>query len=149
MAVVSPTSVAYISCRRSIPVPALPPPSTHMQAHIASRLNALLLLGLGAWGYLGSDSPSPTALIPVVFGTLILVCNPGVKSHNKVIAHVAVVLTLVVALGLGMALKGAVGREDTMAIVRVGIMLVSSIYAMVAFIQSFKAARVAREQEAA
>lgn len=117
-----------------------------MQAHIASRINALLLLGLGAWGYLGSESPSPTALIPVGFGALILLCNPGVKKHNKAIAHVAVLLTLLVGLGLVMPLKGAIGRGDSMAIARVAIMLASTVFAMVAFIGSFKAARLAREQ---
>ncbi len=122
------------------------PTGQTMQAHIASRINALLLLGLGAWGYLGSESPSPTALIPVGFGALILLCNPGVKKHNKAIAHVAVLLTLLVGLGLVMPLKGAIGRGDSMAIARVAIMLASTVFAMVAFIGSFKAARLAREQ---
>lgn len=117
-----------------------------MQAHTASRLNAVLLLALGTWGYVGSDTPSATALIPVVIGAVILVCNPGVRAHHKVLAHIAVLLTLIVTLGLIMPLKGAIGRSDGMAIARVAIMLASSVYAMVAFIQSFKAARLAREQ---
>lgn len=116
-----------------------------MQAHVASRINAFLLLALGAYGYLGSDSPSPTALIPVVIGGVILVCNPGVRAHHKVLAHLAVVLTLIVTLGLVMPLKGAIGRSDWMAVARVAVMLLSSVYAIVAFIQSFKAARLARE----
>ena len=33
---------------------------------------------------------SPTALIPVGFGTVLILCTPGVKKQNKVIAHVAV-----------------------------------------------------------
>ena len=69
----------------------------------------------------------------------------GVKTENKVIAHIAVVLTLIMILGLAMPLKGAIGREDTMAIVRVAIMVITGILAMVAFIGSFKAARKARE----
>ena len=43
-----------------------------MKAHVASFMNAVVLVGFGLWGYLGSETPSKTALIPVVFGMLIL-----------------------------------------------------------------------------
>ncbi len=115
-----------------------------MKAHIANLINGLALAGLGTWGALGAASP--TAWIPVAFGVILLLCTPGVKSENKIIAHVAVLLTLLVLLSLGMPLKGSISRGDTMAIVRVGIMIVTGILAMVAFIGSFRAARKAREQ---
>ena len=43
-----------------------------MKAHVASLINAILLVGLGAWGYFGSETPSPTALIPVAVGAILL-----------------------------------------------------------------------------
>lgn len=116
-----------------------------MNAHTASLINAIALTGLGLWGYLGSESPSPTALIPVVIGVLLLLMNGGVKKENKVIAHIAVLLTLLILLGLVMPFKGAIGRGDTMAMVRVGIMILTTIMAMVYFIKSFRDARKARE----
>lgn len=115
-----------------------------MNAGTASLINALLLIGLGGYGYLSSDTPSMTALIPVIFGVGLLACNPGVRKENKVIAHIAVLLTLVVLLGLGMALKGAIGRENSGAIIRVSIMMASTVLAMVFFVRSFIAARKAR-----
>ena len=73
-----------------------------MKAHTASLINAVILVALGGWAYLSSDDPSMTALIPVAVGVLLLALNGGVKKENKVIAHIAVLLTLVILLGLAM-----------------------------------------------
>jgi hypothetical protein len=110
-----------------------------------SLLNAIILIGLGVWGYFGSETPSPTAMIPVIFGALLMVLNPGVRSHNKVVAHIAVVLTLLILFGLAMPLKGALGRSDTGAIARVAVMMASTVLALVVFINSFIQARRARQ----
>ena len=119
-----------------------------MKAHIASLINAILLIGLGLWGYLGSDTPSVTALIPVIIGVLLLVMNPGVKKENKIIAHIAVLLTLIILFGLIMPLRGALGRDDNGAVIRVVIMMLSTLLAMVSFVRSFIDARKKRENEA-
>ena len=116
-----------------------------MKAHTASLINALALIGLGLWGYFSSEAPSPTAFIPVGVGAVLLVLNPGVKKENKVVAHIAVLLTLLMVFGLIKPLTGALGRGDTMALVRVVIMLVTTILAMVFFVKSFIDARKARK----
>ena len=114
-------------------------------APLANLINALVLIAMSAWGYLSSDNPSLTALIPAAFGVALLACQPGVRSENKAIAHIAVLLTLVVIAALFMPLSGAISRSDTLAIVRVGLMQLTSVIAMIAFIRSFIAARKARE----
>ena len=117
-----------------------------MNAYSANLLNAATLIVMGLWGYLASDSPSPTALIPAIGGVLLLLMSKGVKTENKVIAHVAVVLTLLMILALAaMPLKRALSSGDTAATIRIGVMLVTGVLAMVAFIGSFRAARKARE----
>ena len=108
-----------------------------MKAHTASLINAVLLIGLSAWGYFTSDTPSVTALIPAIIGVILLALNKGVKAENKLIAHIAVVLTLLILIGLIKPLQGAMGREDSMAIMRVGIMIASTIFAMIFFVKSF------------
>ncbi len=113
--------------------------------HVASLAHALVLLTMSAWGYLGSADPSFTALIPGVFGVLLLACFPGVRAENKVIAHVAVGLTALIALALFMPLKGAFGRGDMGAVLRVGVMLIASIAALASFVRSFIEARRRRE----
>ncbi|MEO0573195.1 MAG: hypothetical protein AAF039_15915 [Bacteroidota bacterium] len=119
-----------------------------MKAHSASLLNAILLIGLSAWGYFSSDTPSVTALIPAIIGVILLACNKGVKNENKVIAHIAVVLTLIVLIGLVKPLTGALGRDDSAAVARVVIMMISTVVALVFFIKSFIDARKRREKEA-
>ena len=85
-----------------------------MKPHVASLVHAVALIGLGGFGYLSSETPSVTALIPVVFGALLLAMNRGVKNENKAIAHVAVLLTLLIIVGLVKPLTGAMGRGGTL-----------------------------------
>ena len=115
-----------------------------MKAHLVSLIHAVALIGLGGYGYLSSDTPSATALIPVVFGVILLAMNNGVKKENKVIAHIAVLLTLLIIIGLVKPLTGAIGRGDSAAVARVATMLVLGVIAMVSFVRSFIAARKAR-----
>ena len=112
-----------------------------MKAHTISLISSVVLIVMSAWGYLSSDSPSLTALIPLFFGVVLLACYPGIKSENKIIAHVAVLLTLIVLVALFMPLKGAIGRDDSMAVVRIVIMISGTSLSMVAFVKSFISAR--------
>jgi hypothetical protein len=116
-----------------------------MRAHTASLINALVLIGFGLWGYLGSETPSKTALIPVVFGAVILSLYKGVEKENKIVAHIAVLLTLLILGGLVKPLTAAIDREDGMAILRVSVMVVSTLVALVFFIKSFIDVRRARK----
>jgi|TARA_B100000768_G_scaffold180424_1_gene200339 hypothetical protein len=115
-----------------------------LQPHIASLIHSISLIALGSFGYFNSDNPSVTALIPVVFGILLIAMNKGVKNQNKLVAHIAVTLTLLIILGLLKPLQGALGREDYAAFIRVLVMLGTGIFAMITFIKSFVAARKAR-----
>lgn len=116
-----------------------------MNAHTASLINALVLIGFGLWAYLGSETPSNTALIPVVFGAVILSLYKGVQKENKIAAHIAVLLTLLILVGLVKPLTASIGREDGMAIMRVTVMIISTIVALVFFIKSFIDVRRARK----
>ena len=119
-----------------------------MKAHVASLINAVVLIGFGLWGYLGSETPSKTALIPVVFGAVLLSLYKGVKKENKIVAHLAVLLTLLILGGLVKPVTAAIGREDGMAIMRVSVMLITTVVALVAFIKSFIDVRRARKAAA-
>tara|TARA_B100000674_G_C37300724_1_gene671958 strand:- start:86 stop:460 length:375 start_codon:yes stop_codon:yes gene_type:complete len=119
-----------------------------MKAHTASLINAILLIVLPLWGYLSSETPSITALIPAFIGVILLAMNYGVKKENKIIAHIAVLLTLVILFGLIKPLKGAIGRSDTLAIGRVLVMIISTVVAMIFFVKSFIDAKKRRAQEA-
>jgi hypothetical protein len=119
-----------------------------MKAHVASLINALILIGFGLWAYVGSETPSKTALIPVGFGLVILSLYKGIKKEDKIVAHVAVLLTLVILAGLVKPLTAAVGREDGLAILRVSVMILSTVVALVFFIKSFVDVRRARAKAA-
>ncbi len=115
-----------------------------MNAHIATLINAGAMILLGAWGYLGSTTPSPTALIPVFLGVLLLVLSQGVKAESKAQAHAAVIITLLGFIALFKPFFGAINRDDSAAMLRIGIMLLTNLVALVFFIRSFIAAKKAR-----
>ena len=112
-----------------------------MKASLSSLLNAIILISMGLWGYFESESKAITALIPVIIGIILLLVNKGVKNENKALAHVAVLLTFLILLGLVKPLLGAFERENTYAIIRVLLMIISSLWAMISFIKSFISAR--------
>ena len=116
-----------------------------MKAHTTSLINALILVIMGLWGYFESDSRPVTALIPVVVGIILVAINNGVKKENKIIAHIAILLTLIITIGLIKPFLGSLERGNITGIIRVSLMILTSLLAMIAFIQSFIAARKVRK----
>ena len=119
-----------------------------MKPYQSNLLNAIVLIVMGLWGYLASETPSNTALIPVAFGVVFALVTPPFKKENKVVAHIVVLLTFLLIISLFMPLNGAIGRGDNVAIFRVGLMILTSVYAFYTFIKSFIDARKARTESA-
>ncbi len=110
-----------------------------MEAPFYNKINSFALIALGLWGYV--DVQSPTALIPVGFGVILLLCNNGLNKDNKIVAHIAVLLTLVILVALaGMRLPKSLDSGG-LGLLRVIVMIVTSILSMVAFVLSFIKAR--------
>ena len=108
-----------------------------MNATKANLINSISLIVFGLWGYF--EVTSPTALIPV--GVVLLLCYSGVKNQNKVIAHIAVLLTLVILLALvGMRLPKSL-ESGGIGLFRVVAMCLTSVLAMIYFVRSFIEAR--------
>ena len=110
-----------------------------MKPHIANFINGIVLLIMGLWGYFTTQSP--TALIAPVFGIIFLGLNNWLKKENKVVAHIIVVLTLLLIIALFKPLSGALNDGDTLGLIRVGIMMLTSVFAFSTFIRSFINAR--------
>ena len=115
-----------------------------MKVHTVSLINSLILITMGLWGYFESDSRPITALIPVIIGIILVAINNGIKKENKIIAHIAILLTLIITIGLVKPFLGSLERANIIGTIRVSLMILSSLWAMIAFIQSFIAARKSR-----
>lgn len=115
-----------------------------MTAPIANTINAFVLVLCSGWAYLLPDAKSMTVLIPGVAGVILILCTPGVRTENKIVAHVAVLVTLLIFLALFVPLRSAISSGDAMGMFRVGLMMATSLLAMVFFIKSFRDARKAR-----
>ena len=112
-----------------------------MKANIVSLINSIILISMGLWGYFESDSRPITALIPVIVGVILLLINSGIKKENKIASHVAVLLTLLIIIGLVKPFLGALDRENIAGIIRVSAMILTSLWAIITFVQSFISAR--------
>ena len=64
-----------------------------------SSLNFNAIVGLPYFWYCRKPEQSLTA-IPLILGVILVICNGGVKKENKLIAHIAVLVTLIALLGL-------------------------------------------------
>ena len=75
------------------------------------------------------------------FGVALILCTNGLKKENKMISHIAVLLTLLI-LGalLGMRLPKSIDQGG-IGLIRVIIMIGTSAVAMLFFINSFIRAR--------
>ncbi len=122
-----------------------------MKTYQANLINSLALILMPLWAYLTYEgtlekpNQSITALIPLFLGVILFLCNNGVKKENKVIAHIAVVVTLIALLGLFMPLKAAIAEDRTLSLIRVAIMLLTGMLAMITFIRSFIANRKGKQ----
>ncbi len=118
-----------------------------MKAASANLLNAVVLIAAGLYGYFGiaaSDgSHSLTALIPAAFGVLFLIMHKGVANHNKVVAHVVVVLTLLLLVMCIMRFLKVQDWVDKKYVFLACIL--SNAVALIAFIGSFIEARKNRK----
>lgn len=116
-----------------------------MQPFQANILNSIVLIALGIWGYIDSSaaanalgtSLSPTVFIAPVAGLILLALTSGIKKDNKIIAHIAVLLTLLLILALFMPFL----KREGIAQIRVGIMILAGAFALLTFIKSFIKAR--------
>ena len=118
-----------------------------MKTNQANLLNALTLILMPLWSYLTYEGTiekpdqSITALIPLFLGVVLLLCNGGVKRENKMIAHIAVFITLIALIGLLKPLNAAIDDGRALSIFRVVAMIITGSLAMITFIKSFIAAR--------
>ena len=116
-----------------------------MKPHQINLITGAALVAMGLWGYLDAVEPSYTALIPVIFGIVLLALSPGLRKENKIAAHVVVVLTLLIFISLVMKpLPRVIADENTLGIVRMVIMLGCCAVALGIYIKSFIDARKAK-----
>ena len=60
-----------------------------MKTYQANLINSIFLITMPLWAYFSFESTadkeslSLTALIPVIFGVILILCNKGLKNNNK------------------------------------------------------------------
>ena len=113
-----------------------------MSVSKANLINSVTLIFMGLWGFI--ELSSPTALIPSIFGIILLICYLLSKSKpklNKLLAHIAVLFTLLILVSLvGVRLPTSI-EDGGIGLFRVLAMISTSSYTFIIFIKSFIDAR--------
>lgn len=112
-----------------------------MKAHSASLINSIALIVVGLWDYIAIQEFASTNLIPVASGVVLLFLYTGIKREDKIIAHIAVIITLFAFISLITPLIHAVDRGKIAMLIRNLILIVTELLAMAYFVKSFVDAR--------
>lgn len=102
-----------------------------MTAIAANLINAAALIGLSLWAYFVNGMSSETTLIPTGFGALLLGHHLWLKGGSRVALVIVTVLTLIIAIALWTPLSGAIEKGAATPIIRVGVMMATSVLALV------------------
>ena len=100
-------------------------------------MNAFVLMTVGLWGYMASETPSLTALIPVFAGALLLTFVEKLRYGSKSFFRFSLILTALILIALIKPLIGALSRADSGAIYQIGFMMISCTITMGFFVRKF------------
>jgi hypothetical protein len=121
--------------------------------HVVNNIYSLILITCAVLGfalrYFEVGDIQFTALIPAVFGLILLPMSKGIKNDNKVIAHVAVVLVLIVLIMIGKMFVSSLNADVIVwrKAVLFGVITFSSIWAMKQYVAGFIAKKKAKNNQ--
>ena len=100
-------------------------------------INSIALISMSVWGYI--DTNSFTALIPAVFGVILLLLGTMLRNEKlvKLSAHLVVLFTLFILVALVVQVLPGVVERGGIGVIRVILMISTSAIAMIVFIKSF------------
>tara|TARA_B000000477_G_scaffold70912_1_gene59516 strand:- start:103 stop:459 length:357 start_codon:yes stop_codon:yes gene_type:complete len=100
-------------------------------------INSIALISMSVWGYI--DTNSFTALIPAVFGVILLLLGTMLTNEKlvKLSAHLVVLFTLFILVALVVQVLPSVLERGGIGVIRVILMISTSAIAMIVFIKSF------------
>jgi len=100
-------------------------------------INSIALISMSVWGYI--DTNSFTALIPAIFGVILLLLGTMLTNEKlvKLSAHLVVLFTLFILVALVVQVLPGVVERGGIGLIRVILMISTSAIAMIVFIKSF------------
>lgn len=100
-------------------------------------INSIALISMSVWGYI--DTNSFTALIPAVFGVILIILGTMLVNEKlvKLSAHLVVLFTLFILVALVVQVLPGVVERGGIGLIRVILMISTSAIAMIVFIKSF------------
>lgn len=100
-------------------------------------INSIALISMSVWGYI--DTNSFTALIPAVFGVILIILGTMLVNEKlvKLSAHLVVLFTLFILVALVVQVLPGVVERGGIGLIRVILMISTSAIAMIIFIKSF------------
>src|SRR5660397_44823 len=82
-----------------------------MKIYLVSMMNAFVLMIFGLWSFIGSETPSLTALIPIMTVAFLLSLIHGLRYGSKPAANISMVLTSLILIAMMVPFIGALGHN--------------------------------------
>jgi len=96
-----------------------------MKVYLVSMMNSFVLIILGLWSFIGSETPSITAFIPIMTGAFLLSLIHGLRYGSKSATNISLVLTFLILIAMIVPFIGALNHNDDPSTYRIGFLMVS------------------------
>lgn len=121
--------------------------------HVVNNIFSVILITCALLGFalrfFQEGDMQFTALIPAIFGLILLPMSKGIKNENKIIAHVAVVLVLIILIMIGKMWISSLTADVIVwrKAVLFGVITISAIWAMQQYVEGFIAKKKAKNNQ--
>lgn len=109
-----------------------------MKPQLAARINSIVLLIVGFWGYAANNFATHTAIVPLGAGLLILIASGFLRDENKILLLVMLVFTLVLFIAFMVPFRRNAEQSDYLGMLRLGIEMIACAMAFIVYLRSLK-----------
>lgn len=110
-------------------------------------LNATFLFLLGVWGYIAAPEDRATELISIVFAVIFYAAVPLLYRNNRIVDFLLRVLLFLLSIAICLALIRAFQTNGIGHIIRLSLMLLTTLYALAVLSQGYIRRRQIRKKE--
>lgn len=100
-------------------------------------MNAFVLMVIGLWSFIGVETPSPIALIPVFTGALLLSFIKGLRYGSLPMTRLSMILTVLILIAMFIPFIDSMEHGDSATSYRIGFMIVSCAVTIGFFVSRF------------
>jgi hypothetical protein len=109
-----------------------------MKSNQAALMNSIVLLVVGAWGFVANHFMVHTAIVPLGAGLLFLVLSKFLSNGQKGLLILMMVLSLSLFIAFMVPFKRNAEQGDVFGMLRLGIEMIACAIAFIVYLRNLK-----------